>query len=96
VAATDEYFQNEDSIANWVDERCEVGKGLMDPSSKLFASWKDYAVKAGLVVGDTRKFKEEMNRHGYTEKRTSVGVIYQGLQIRQDDPGGDPDHLEPF
>ena len=28
VNATDEYFKDEDNIANWIDERCEVGKGL--------------------------------------------------------------------
>lgn len=57
VDATDEYFRNEDSIANWIDERCDVGKGLLTPSAKLFASWKDFAEKAGLFVGNNKWFK---------------------------------------
>ena len=79
VDATDEYFKNEDSIANWIEERCEVGKGLRDPSSKLFASWKDYAEKAGLFVGNTKWFKGEMNRLGYRDKKLSFGKVYEGL-----------------
>ena len=88
VDATDEYFKNEDSVANWIEERCEVGKGLKDPSSRLFASWKDYAEKAGLFVGNTKRFKAEMNRLGYRDKKLSFGKVYEGLCVRQDDPSG--------
>ena len=80
VDATDEYFKDEDNVANWIEERCEVGKGLNDPSSKLFASWKHYAEKAGLPVGNNKRFKAEMNRLGYREKRLSFGVVYEGLR----------------
>ena len=87
VDATDEYFKSEDNIAGWIEERCEVGVRLKDPSSTLFASWKQYAEKAGLPVGDTKRFKAEMNRLGYRDKRLSFGVVYEGLALRQDDPG---------
>ena len=97
VAATDEYFQGEDDVANWIEERCEVDKGFSNPSAKLFASWKDYAEKAGLIVGNNKTFKSEMNRLGYFEKRLSFGVVYEGLHVRYgDDPGADPDHLDAF
>ncbi len=107
VAATDEYFQGEDDVANWIEERCEVDEGFSNLSSSLFASWRDYAEKAGLIVGNNKRFKSEMNRLGYFEKRLSLGVFYAGLHVRlddqaTDDPGGgakhpfDPDHLEPF
>jgi putative DNA primase/helicase len=99
VDATDEYFKNEDSIANWIDERCEVGKELNDPSSKLFASWKDFAEKAGLNVGNNKWFKGEMNRLGYRDKKLGFGNVYEGLRVRQDDPGGgyyDPERPDHF
>ncbi len=88
--------KNEDSIANWIEEKCEVGKGLYDPSSKLFASWKDYAEKAGLFVGNSKWFKAEMNRLGYRDKKLSFGVVYEGLCLRQDGRDYDPDRLDPF
>jgi putative DNA primase/helicase len=100
VAATDEYFQDEDSIANWIDERCEVGKGLSDRASMLFVSWKDYAERAGLFVGNSKRFKAELNRLGYRDKKLSSGVVYEGLCVRQDAPGWqaggyDPDFMSP-
>ena len=88
VDATDEYFKNEDGIANWIEEKCEVGTKLWEPSAKLFASWKDHAEKAGLTVGNNIRFKEEMNRLGYRDKKLALGKVFEGLSLRQDDPSG--------
>jgi putative DNA primase/helicase len=106
VDATDLYFKDEDTVASWIEERCEVGKGLKDSATRLFASWKHYAEKAGLFAGNNKRFKAEMNRLGYRDKRLSFGVVYEGLSLRPDDPGlqpggrgrgnYDPDHLDPF
>ncbi len=106
VEATDEYFRDEDNVATWISEWCEVGATLFDRSAKLFASWKFFAESGRLPVGNNKRFKAEMNRLGYHEKRGSIGVVYQGLQVRHDapQPGGgakagggyDPDQIEPF
>jgi putative DNA primase/helicase len=50
VAATDEYFLSQNTVAAWIEERCEVGEALWDLSSRLFASWREYAEKAMLIV----------------------------------------------
>ena len=81
VNATDEYFKDEDNIANWIDERCEVGAGLKDFSSRLFASWKYYAEKAGLPAGNNKRFKTEMNRLGYRDKKLAH-LIHEGSFLR--------------
>jgi putative DNA primase/helicase len=85
VDATDAYFKDEDNVSTWIEERCEVGKGLSDISSKLFASWKDYAEKSGLFIGNNKKFKEEMNRLGYRNKKLGFGNVYEGLRVSLDD-----------
>ena len=62
--------------------------GLARRSSELFASWRDYAEKAGLQAGDTKRFREEMERLGYPLKHNKTGNYYVGLRIRQDQPEG--------
>ena len=54
IDATDGYFADEDNVANWIAERCEVGPNFKGPSAELFASWTDYAEKARLFIGNTR------------------------------------------
>ena len=58
--------------------------GFWSRSSELFASWRDYAEKAGLHAGDTKRFREEMERLGFPLKHTKTGNCYVGLCIRQD------------
>ena len=102
VDATDEYFKDEDNIANWISEQCEIGPRFSEYASRLFTFWRHYAEKGRLPVGNNKKFKGELNRLGYAEKRDRVGMAYHGLRLRDDaeqPPSGgryDPDHLDPF
>ena len=91
--ATDAYFAGEDSYSDWVADRCEVVAGVWSYSTALFASWKDWAEKAGQLAGDTKRFREEMERLGFSLKHLRTGNCYVGLRIRQDLPepsGSDP------
>ena len=84
--ATDAYFAGEDGYADWIADRAEVIAGFWSRSPDLFASWRDCAEKAGLHAGDTKRFREEMERLGFPLKHTKTGNCYVGLRIRQDDP----------
>ena len=69
VAATDEYFQGEDDVANWIGERCEVDKGFSNPSAGCSRRGRTTPRRRRLTVGNNKTFKSEMNRLGYVEKR---------------------------
>jgi len=82
VDATDAYFAGEDGYADWIADRCEPIAGFWAKSSELFASWKDWAEKAGQPHGDSKRFREEMERLGYSHKHNKSGNFYVGLRIR--------------
>jgi putative DNA primase/helicase len=84
MTATDAYFAGEDGYSNWIADCCEIIVGFWSPSSELFAGWRGYAEKAGLQVGDTKRFREEMERLGFPLKRTKIQNGYVGLRVRQD------------
>jgi putative DNA primase/helicase len=86
VEATDSYFAGEDGPSDWIADRCEIASGHWSRSSELFGSSKDYADKTGLHAGDTKRFREEMERLGFPLKRAKTGNFYAGLRIRQDAP----------
>jgi putative DNA primase/helicase len=93
--ATDAYFAGEDGYADWIADRCDTLPTASTSSSQLFGSWRDYAEKAGLHVGDTKRFREEMERLGHPLKHTKTGNYYGGLCIRQDPPpSGRDDDLQ--
>jgi len=66
--ATDAYFAGEDSYANWIADCCDAIPGFVTPSTALFASWKAWAEKAGQTVGNSSRFREEMERLGVIHK----------------------------
>ncbi len=84
--ATDAYFAGEDGYSDWIADRCEITAGFVSRSPDLFASWRDWAEKAGQHAGDTKRFREEMERLGFAHKHTKTGNYYVGLCIRQDAP----------
>jgi putative DNA primase/helicase len=84
--ATNAYFAGEDGYGDWVAERCEVIAGFWSRSSELFASWKDWAEKAGQPHGDTKRFREEMERLEFRYERGKAGSFFVGLRVCQDPP----------
>ena len=89
TAATDAYFAGEDGYSDWIADRCDVAAGIWSRSSELFASWRDWAEKAGQHGGDNKRFREEMERLGFEHRHLKTGSYYVGLSIRQDPPEGD-------
>jgi putative DNA primase/helicase len=91
MAATDAYFAGEDGYSHWIADCCEIVAGFWSPSSDLFGSWRSYAEQAGLQAGDTKRFREEMERLGFLFRRTPSQNGYIGLRIRLGAPGNDPE-----
>jgi putative DNA primase/helicase len=52
--ATAAYLEAEDAIGAWIDERCDRGAGDWTSLSALYASWSDWADKAGEVAGSQK------------------------------------------
>lgn len=94
--ATDAYFAGEDGYADWIAARCEEVRGFVSRSPDLFASWRDYAEKAGLHAGDTKRFREEVERLGYPLRHKNDGNYYVGLRPRQDPPPPSEDGSVPW
>ncbi|NJC06532.1 putative DNA primase/helicase [Sphingomonas kaistensis] len=83
VAATDEYFDEQDLFSQWVEDRCEVGPEMWDLPANLFRDWTDYARSNGEAPGTLVTFAAKIEKQGF-RKRKSHGVrSYVGLSLRQ-------------
>lgn len=84
--ATDEYFATQDSFSLWVEDLCERDPNAWTKTTELFASWKDWAEKAGVRFGTMTEFGETLTKEGFTWKHTEKGNGYWGLAVRRDQP----------
>lgn len=73
-AATDEYFEAEDAIGQWIDERCLLANTHREGVSELFADWREWAERAGEYVGSVKRFSELMTTRKFEKCRLTGGA----------------------
>ena len=76
-AAQDEYYQENDDIARFVKERCELGARLSVSTSVFKNALTDYGVNKS-----ASDIKKAMGRKGFLYKKTSRSYIFSGLQLQ--------------
>ena len=57
VDATEEYFEAEDALGRWLDERCVREANAKSLTAELFNDWKQWAEASGEFIGSQRRFR---------------------------------------
>jgi putative DNA primase/helicase len=81
--ATEEYFSEQDSVRQWIEECCEIGERIYSvTSAELYKSWTGYAVGIGEKPGTRKWFSQSLMRLGYqrTHDRRSRG--FSGIRVK--------------
>lgn len=82
--ATDDYLSNEDIIATWIEECCEVSPNASERGPALYASWKKWAEDSGEFVLKYKDFREKLENRGFQTKRSKSERLIEGLRTRQE------------
>ena len=72
--ATDEYFEAEDALGRWMDERCVRIGTAKSLTAELFADWKQWAEAAGEFVGSQKRFADLLLTRGLEKWRNGMGL----------------------
>ena len=83
VDATEEYFEAEDALGRWLEERCVREPNAKSLTAELFNDWKQWAEAAGEFIGAQRRFSDLLITRGIEKWRNSVGVRgFQGIGLK--------------
>ncbi|GAA4782741.1 phage/plasmid primase, P4 family [Lysobacter hankyongensis] len=83
LSATEEYFEAEDALGRWIDERCVRDANAKALTGELFNDWKAWAEAAGEFVGSQRRFSDQMVARGIEKWRNPLGVRgFQGIGLK--------------
>ena len=82
MAATEDYFEAEDALGRWIEERCVTGPSHWTGSSALFASWKSWAEANGEYAGSLKRFSETLTTRGFEKQDTRNARGFRGLALR--------------
>jgi putative DNA primase/helicase len=84
LEATEAYLSAEDTIAAWIDDKCERSVAAWESSSALFASWSAWANAAGENSGSNKRFAQALETRGFAPIRKMRGRGFEGLRLRHE------------
>lgn len=76
IKATDEYFERQDLLGQWLDDRCEVTLGDRDKwclHEYLYADWSAYTKAAGEEAGSGKAFTIALRQRGFVPGKGTAG-----------------------
>jgi len=91
IDETNEYFAEQDLMAQWISENCEVAADAAEQAKSLCENWRAFFASNGENVGslNVTRFGNEMKRvmgaYGIAKYRAGGGIVYRGIRLRPDD-----------
>ena len=74
--ATEEYFSEQDTLQQWLDECAEDGgEFALTRTADLFASWKTWCDAHNLKPGSEQGFSGALRDKGFQKKRNAAGQM---------------------
>ena len=81
---SDDYFANQDTLKQWIDDCLDVGGSAFTTSRVLFTSWKDWAEARNASVGTEKAFVETLTERGFEQGRKNYGRGFNGLGLKNE------------
>ncbi|BCN00144.1 phage/plasmid primase, P4 family [Ralstonia pseudosolanacearum] len=81
--ATEEYFEAEDALGRWLDERCVREINAKTLTAELFNDWKQWADSAGEFTGSQKRFSDLLITRGVEKWRNTAGLRgFRGVSLK--------------
>ena len=79
--ATEDYFEAEDAVGRWLQERCDRGPTCKETTTALFADWKNWTEASGEFAGSVKRFAEILTAKGFGRWRNNQAKGFRGLAL---------------
>ena len=88
-SATEAYLAAEDSIRTWTNDRLEADRAAWITSSDLFASWREWATRAGEAPGSQKALTGKLIERGWRKQDTRAAKGFSGYRLKPSEPPRD-------
>jgi putative DNA primase/helicase len=82
------YREESDTLGRFISEHCEVRALAQVKSGGFFLRYQQFAEQASERWMPAKDMPHEMRRRGFEWKRTKLGGMYHGIELRIDDDRG--------
>ena len=82
--ATEEYFEAEDAMGRWLEDRCVLHTNAKALTFELFNDWKQWAEANGEFLGSMRRFSDALLTRRFEKWRNGSGVRgFVGIGLKE-------------
>lgn len=79
--ATEQYQANEDTLACFLAESCDIDATKAQPARALYLAFKEYC--GGKTISE-KVFSTKLTKQGYEKRKGSSGMVWYGLKLLPD------------
>ena len=80
--AIDAYREENDWLAQFIEEHCDVDKSFSEKSGELYQAYRNVCMMTGEYTRSTSDFYGSLEKAGYTRRRTNKGKMITGLKLK--------------
>lgn len=84
IEAIERYKDNNDWLAHFLDECCEVGKAYTAKSGEVYTAYRNYCTQVGEYIRSTTDFYTALESAGFERKKAKTHNCIMGLQLKSD------------
>lgn len=78
------YRENNDWLAHFLNDCCEVDKAYTEKSGELYNAYRSYCTQVGEYIRSTTDFYVALESAGFERHKTNAGNIIRGLKLQSD------------
>jgi len=78
------YRENNDWLAHFLYDCCDVDKAYTEKSGELYSAYRNYSLQVGEYTRGTTDFYVALESAGFIRRKTKVGTIVYGLRLQSD------------
>jgi putative DNA primase/helicase len=78
------YKENNDWLAHFLEECCELDKTFTEKSGELYSEYRAFCMRTGEYTRSTTDFYTALDIAGFIRHRKKTGVIVRGLKLKSD------------
>lgn len=83
LQSAEDYFDDEDLVGQWIEERCVLGPAHRASARELFQSWCAWATDAGAEGGSQKTLGDALRERGFTSKKVAGQRGWLGIAARR-------------
>lgn len=81
--AIDAYREENDWLAQFIEEHCEVDKSFSEKSGELYQAYRNACMMSGEYTRSTSDFYGSLEKAGFQRRRSNSGRLIVGLRLKE-------------